>query len=377
MVGLAVVGVLGMIVVDVPQGHFGTTSEVTRLGAIYAAALVLLSAGFSLAALRGHRLARSGPLTLLSVNVGAFLPALIHDFPVAASVILWNLVHVADAYFVDAEPTPRVRRGPERRVRTPEAVWIQRHGGAARHLLMVSLAANLTIVGFEIANSPVADLTCLVLGLGVTALTGPFMAAVVRQSPRTLGWLPLLLLAAPWSEGALAGGLVALALYQVVVLGFVLARGPVFDDLVRSFLHRPALLLLSTFATMAVVGAIVLTFPASSRGAPLSFIDALFTATSAACITGLSVIDVATTLTPFGKGVLLALIQLGGLGIAVLSTFATILLGGRLALRSEQALEEILDIQTPGAAYELARFIVVFTLVIEAVGAGILALHFS
>src|SRR5690606_18638746 len=112
-------------------------------------------------------------------------------------------------------------------------------------------------------------------------------------------------------------------------------------------------------------------------GEPLSFLDALFTATSAACITGLAVLDTATTFTGFGQAVILILIQLGGLGIMVLSTFATILLGGRLALRSEQALEEILDIQSPGAAYELAGFIVVATLALEAAGAAVLTLRFS
>jgi trk system potassium uptake protein TrkH len=61
----------------------------------------------------------------------------------------------------------------------------------------------------------------------------------------------------------------------------------------------------------------------------------------------------------------------------VLSTFATVILGGRLALRSEQALEDILDLNSPRAAYELARFIVVSTFLLEAVAAGILALRFS
>ncbi|MBZ5711469.1 TrkH family potassium uptake protein [Nannocystis pusilla] len=375
LIGLAVVGVLGMIVTEAPRGHFGAASQVTLLGAIYAAALVLLALVFSLGALQGRRWAARGSLILLSVNVSAFLPALVHDFPVAGSVMLWSVVQVANEFFVDDTRAQRVRRH-EQKAPTPASVWIQRYGPAARHILAVSLIANLSIVGFEIAASWVSDLTCLLLGLGVVALTGPFMLAVVRQQPRHLAWLALVLLGAPWSA-TLSAGLVALALYQVVVFGFVLARGPLFDDLVQSFLHRPALLLLSTFGSMAVTGALVLSFPASARGEPLSFLDALFTATSAACITGLAVLDTASTFSPFGQAVILILIQLGGLGIMVLSTFATILLGGRLALRSEQALEEILDIQSPGAAYELASFIVVATLALEALGAGILALRFS
>ncbi|MCY0994172.1 hypothetical protein OV203_43990 [Nannocystis sp. ILAH1] len=375
LVGLAAVGVLGMIVTDAPLGHFGGASQVTLLGTIYAAVLVALSGLFSLAALQGRRWASWGSLILLSLNVGAFLPAMIHDFPVAGAVMLWSVVHVANEFFVVDTRGHRARR-QEQRV-TPDFVWVQRYGAAARHILTVSLIANLSIVGFEIANSRVADLTCLLLGLGVVVLTGPFMLAVLRQKPRYLIWLALVLLGVPWGTSALNAGLVALSLYQIVVFAFVLARGPLFDDLVQSFLHRPALLLLSTFGTMAVAGALVLSFPASSRGEPLSFLDALFTATSAACITGLAVLDTATTFSPFGQGVILILIQLGGLGIMVLSTFATILLGGRLALRSEQALEEILDIQSPGAAYELASFIVVATLALEALGAGVLALRFS
>ncbi|MDC0718790.1 potassium transporter TrkG [Nannocystis bainbridge] len=375
LLGLAAVGVLGMIVTDAPFGHFGASSQVTLLGAIYAGVLVALSGLFSLAALQGRRWATWGSFILLSLNIGAFLPAMIHDFPVAGSVMLWSVVHVANEFFVADTRTHRVRRQEQKA--TPDAVWIQRYGAAARHILAVSLMANLAIVGFEIAASWVADMTCLVLGLGVTALTGPFMLAVVRERPRYLIWLALVLLGVPWGTTPLNAVLVGLTLYQIVAFAVVLARGPLFDDLVQSFLHRPALLLLSTFGTMAVTGALVLSFPASARGAPLSFIDALFTATSAACITGLMVLDTATTFSAFGQAVILILIQLGGLGIMVLSTFATILLGGRLALRSEQALEEILDIQSPGAAYELASFIVVATLALEGLGAAILALRFS
>jgi len=157
----------------------------------------------------------------------------------------------------------------------------------------------------------------------------------------------------------------------------MLARNQVFADLVQSFFNRPALLILSTFAGLAGAGALLLTFPAASAGPiPLSFIDAVFTSMSATCVNGLIVVDTPVTLSSFGLGVVLLLAQLGGLGIMVLSTFATVLLGGRLALRGEQALEEMLDLNTPGSAYALTRFIVISTLLIEALGAALLALSF-
>ena len=375
LAGIAVIGLLGMIVANTPHGHFGPTSEITMVGTVYAAALLTLAAVFGLGALAGRRWHAWGTPLLLSLNIGVYLPALIHDVAIAGSVIFWNLRLLVLHLAADDTRAARARRSSE--AARPETPWMQDFGDAAQHLLLVALLADLALLGFEVADSWLADLTCLVFGLGVAALTGPFMLAIVRQHRRALLLVALPLLLAPWSDGPIPGGLVALALYQALVFLFILARGPILADLVHSFLKRPALLILSTFAGMAVLGALVLSFPAAARGEPLSFLDALFTATSAACITGLTVVDTPTTFTAFGQGVLLALIQLGGLGIMVLSTFATVVLGGRLALRSEQALEEVLDLSSPRAAYELARFIVVSTLVLEAIAAGVLALRFS
>jgi trk system potassium uptake protein TrkH len=376
LIGTAVVGTLGMIMANTPQGHFGPTSEITTLGIVYAASLFALATLFSVGALLGRRWPNWGIPLLLSLNIGVYLPALIHDLTIAGGVIFWNLRLLAQHLMADDVALMRSRRTAENRG-APEFRWMQGYGDAAMHILLVSLLANVSVLGFEVADSLFADLLCLALGVGVAAVTGPFVATIVRHHPRTALALALPLLLAPWSDGPLAGGTIALALYQALVFGFVLVRGPVFGDLVQSFIKSPAVLILSSFAALAVFGALLLSFPAASQHAPLSFLDALFTATSASCITGLSVIDVSQELTAFGQGVLVALIQLGGLGIMVLSTFATVILGGRLALRSEQALEEMLDLNSPRAAYELARFIVVSTFTLEAIAAGILALRFS
>jgi trk system potassium uptake protein TrkH len=374
LVGIAALGLLGMVVVHTPAAHFGAASEITLIGAIYGLAVVLFVALIGAGALAGRRWAAWGTSGLLALNILAFLPALLHDLPVAGGVVLWNFLLLANHLLPADAGGLRARRAE---TSGEEATWLRGHGDAARHLLLVSLFADLSIIGFEVASSWLADLTCLALGLGLAALTGPFMLAVVRAHPRYLAFLVVPLLVAPWSSGPVAGALIALALYQSLVLVLVVARGPLFGDLVQSFLNRPALLILGTFGAMAALGAVVLSFPAAAAGRPLSFIDALFTATSAACITGLSVLDTATAFTRFGHIVILVLVQLGGLGIMVLSTFATVLLGGRLALRSEQALEEVLDLASPRAAYELARFIVVSTLALEALGAAALTARFT
>lgn len=374
LAGLAAISLLGMVVANAPARHFGAASEITLVGTIYGVALLVLAAVVGSGVLLGRRWGAWGTPALISLNILAFLPALIEDLPIAGGVVLWSFVLLA----YHLAPTPRVTVRARREAGPPEveAAWMQNYGDATRHLLLVSLFVSLSVVGFQVASSWLADLICLILGLGLAALSGPFMLAVIRRHPRFLLLLGVVLLVPPLTANPMSAGLITLALYQLLVLLVLLGRGPLFGDLVQTFLNRPAVLILGTFAGMATLGAILLSFPAASRGAPLSFLDALFTATSAACITGLTVLDTPNVFSDFGLVVIMILVQLGGLGIMVLSTFATVLLGGRLALRSEQALEEVLDLSSPRAAYELVRFIVLCTFALEALGAAILLVRF-
>lgn len=94
------------------------------------------------------------------------------------------------------------------------------------------------------------------------------------------------------------------------------------------------------FMAAILIGTLLLSLPSAVPSAtpPLTPITALFTATSAICVTGLSVIDIGTELSSFGQTTVLLLIQLGGLGIATLGTFLLLLIGKRLSLQSEFAL---------------------------------------
>ena len=138
-------------------------------------------------------------------------------------------------------------------------------------------------------------------------------------------------------------------------------------------LFAPLALPIHLFAGAILCGAFLLCQPVSYQGRPISFLDALFTATSAACVTGLAVVDTGTAFTRFGQTVILALIQLGGLGIMTFSTLIFYLWRRRVSLADHIAVGQSL---LHDAAFHLGRFLVrmaAVTAFIEAVGA--VALH--
>lgn len=101
------------------------------------------------------------------------------------------------------------------------------------------------------------------------------------------------------------------------------------------FALHPAQAVVVGFATAIVIGALVLVLPIStSSGEWADPVDALFTATSAVCVTGLTVVDTATFWSPFGQVVILALIQIGGLGIMIFASLIGLALARRLSVRS-------------------------------------------
>jgi trk system potassium uptake protein TrkH len=140
----------------------------------------------------------------------------------------------------------------------------------------------------------------------------------------------------------------------------------------------PAIVLLAAFGALIVVGTALLSLPvATDSGESARFIDALFTATSAACVTGLVVVDTGTYWSPFGHIVILALIQLGGFGIMAGSTLLlALLLGRRTSLRDRMVVQESLGGLQLGSVTTLVKRIAIFTIVCELAGAVILGISF-
>lgn len=138
---------------------------------------------------------------------------------------------------------------------------------------------------------------------------------------------------------------------------------------------NPARILLSGYLLVILIGALLLSLPFSSKG--ISFIDSLFTASSATCVTGLIVKNTATDFTLFGKIVILVLIQIGGLGYMTLSTAFLFILRRRISLEGRLLMRESINYLSYENLRHFAFTILKVTLVVEGVGALLLFLYFS
>jgi trk/ktr system potassium uptake protein len=161
----------------------------------------------------------------------------------------------------------------------------------------------------------------------------------------------------------------AVGVYLVVQVAAKLCRTSV--DLAASG-KNPTRTLIASFLVLIFSGAGLLMLPkASAPGKEsLSFVDALFTATSATCVTGLVVKDTGRDFSVMGQVVILALIQLGGLGILVFGAVFALLLGQALSLRESVAMQDLLSAGTLSRIGNMIAFIFVGTILIEAAGAA-------
>ncbi len=143
----------------------------------------------------------------------------------------------------------------------------------------------------------------------------------------------------------------------------------------RSFLSSPGRILIIGYATLIAFGTFLLCLPVSTN-LDLHFVDALFTASSAVCVTGLTTVDIPGTFTLFGKIVILILIQVGGIGIMVLSTIFLFSIGKKVSLTSKILLRDTYNLSQGKGTLSLIKDIILFTLVIESLGAVVLFSRF-
>ena len=140
---------------------------------------------------------------------------------------------------------------------------------------------------------------------------------------------------------------------------------------------RAPLVLVLGFAALIAAGTALLLLPVSARAERADPVTALFTATSAVCVTGLVVVDTGTYWSPFGQAVIVALMQLGGLGFVVGATGLLLLRGGRMSLRQRMIGQEIGSTLRLGGQAGLLRRAVLLALVGETIGALLLWARFA
>ena len=132
----------------------------------------------------------------------------------------------------------------------------------------------------------------------------------------------------------------------------------------------PFQIILAGFVAVILVGTLLLTLPVSSgTGERMSTGDALFTATSAVCVTGLVVRDTAITWSPFGQAVILALIQVGGLGVVSLTTAAAAASGRKISLLQRSILRESISADQVGGIVRMTGFMIKVAFAAELIGA--------
>jgi trk system potassium uptake protein TrkH len=312
---------------------------------------------------------RRGAVILLAASWAAWGLVLLEQAPHApALTFLCGAWAAGASYFVLLGGARRPGVGPPR----------AELGALLSPAVLTSGALGLVIAGLAAGHNvflaPVGHWAVLSL-LGLPAVLASAAEWALVRAGRLEVWKALIL------SGATALGIVlndwralcyALLTTRVLVALAGAARAHALHTEFLSFLwKRPAVLVVSTFALLALAGGIVLKFPACTV-TPIAAVDALFTSVSACCVTGLVVLDTPMVFTFAGQAVILVLIQVGGLGIMTLSAFATLLVGGALPSQEEQGLADVVGTTTPRATVRLVRSIVLSTLVIEGVGALLL-----
>ena len=171
-------------------------------------------------------------------------------------------------------------------------------------------------------------------------------------------FIPLIL-----NQVSLRAGAGLIVLRNIIVIVKVFTRSRKFTNLIRGVRLNTAQIVVISFAVTILIGTLLLTFPtATEDGRGAGFLDALFTSTSATCVTGLIVQDTPTYFSTFGEIVILVLIQLGGLGIMTYSAFVAILFG-RFSLGQRKIMQEMFEEERD--VLSMLTFILRMTLVIE------------
>jgi trk system potassium uptake protein TrkH len=203
--------------------------------------------------------------------------------------------------------------------------------------------------------------------IGEAVLFLYFVAVIVADSHYFSGALGTEIVKPEW---------IFLGIFSIFIIE-VSKRALFFDQ----FYFNPTLLFVLSFLTLILTGTALLLLPKSAVH-QLSFVDALFISTSAVCITGLAVVDIATEFTPFGQTVLLILVQIGGLGIMTFTGFFGYFFSGGFSYKNQLMFTELIGENKVSSVISTLSKIILVTFFFELSGAVLIYLsldsdHFS
>ncbi|MCY4444342.1 MAG: hypothetical protein OXC44_06050 [Proteobacteria bacterium] len=378
------ISLLGAFLVDDPEGLLGVGGKYSLTGAVLSVFWITISVlaiiGFSFKLFWATSLAW---LVMFS-SVGVFALAMPVDTWLAGILVFYQ-AYLGAVTFMYARPLEPEGHSAfigfsDRRLRgyNPYRVWMQNYAPALSHVVLISAISLLLTYGFKVTELKAVSNAIVLYAAVALLLTTRFLYMLIRYHPafRTLGVILVILALSAISLFGVWGGILSqifMFMYFITVLSFLVAENSTVRDILENFQSAPALLVLFSFAVLISLGSLFLYLPAASAtGSSITFMQALFTAISATCVTGLTVVNISEVFSEFGRFVILGLMQVGGLGIMVLSTFATIALGGKLGVRTEKAFSEFFSRKGMKSTSQLIIFIVISTVIIELIGAAII-----
>ena len=164
-----------------------------------------------------------------------------------------------------------------------------------------------------------------------------------------------------------------IGLAQILIILSIITEGIKYNTRIASLKFHPSQTLIFSFMLVILIGSGLLMLPrATPPTVSIDYINALFTSTSATCVTGLVLFDTGTYFTMFGQVIILCLIQIGGLGIMTLSSFLALFFGQGVGIRERVVLHQMMNIDKIGVITSMLRNAVLITFGIEAAGALVL-----
>jgi potassium uptake TrkH family protein len=233
-------------------------------------------------------------------------------------------------------------------------------------IAVVGLFLMDAVVRFSLARRKIAFLRARWPGLVIIVLIAAQIALVAML--RGKGWLaPFLEVRSVFSLAK--GYIIVLQGYLVVLIVGEMVR---LNRRLASYRIKPARTVIFSFLFIILVGALLLSTPRATPEGGIPVVDALFTATSSVCVTGLVVRDTGRDFTRLGQGVILGLIQIGGLGLITLTAFFAIVMRRGLGVRESLVLRGMMTFEAIGRIGRTLRYMIAITFFLEVLGAVLL-----